>query len=309
MFLLTNVNKIFCLFQSFFGRSYANHSSITACKNNSRCVINKKNRTSCKACRLKKCLSVGMSKGSSRYGRRSNWFKIHCVLEQQRQQSSKARRLAMNKGTPPPRPNTWPLDFFTPSTFESRLHYVNQRTSPREERGFEEFKIAHSPTISSPDSHHSDSSLEVGDRIKPQYSCIRPNIPAPFVPYGTLTSIQSMLHVQPFIPPLFHNPIVTFSPPVLAPRPLSPPIVRDSNQRRFHLDAILRAHEESSPDDAESSESCPIDLSLRSTVSCEEHPWSDDDHITVDGDVPELIFKPSTPLDLTTKVQSTCHDE
>lgn len=46
-------------------------------------MINKKNRTACKACRLRKCLLVGMSKSGSRYGRRSNWFKIHCLLQEQ----------------------------------------------------------------------------------------------------------------------------------------------------------------------------------------------------------------------------------
>ncbi|CAG0884603.1 unnamed protein product [Darwinula stevensoni] len=68
---------------SFFGRTYNNLSSINECKNSGRCVINKKNRTSCKACRLRKCLMVGMSKQGSRYGRRSNWFKIHCLLQEQ----------------------------------------------------------------------------------------------------------------------------------------------------------------------------------------------------------------------------------
>lgn len=48
-------------------------------------MINKKNRTACKACRLRKCLLVGMSKSGSRYGRRSNWFKIHCLLQEQQQ--------------------------------------------------------------------------------------------------------------------------------------------------------------------------------------------------------------------------------
>ncbi|XP_050428272.1 zygotic gap protein knirps-like [Adelges cooleyi] len=69
--------------KSFFGRTYNNLSSISECKNNGECVINKKNRTSCKACRLRKCLLVGMSKSGSRYGRRSNWFKIHCLLQDQ----------------------------------------------------------------------------------------------------------------------------------------------------------------------------------------------------------------------------------
>ncbi|XP_022173226.1 protein embryonic gonad-like [Myzus persicae] len=72
--------------KSFFGRTYNNLSSISECKNNGECVINKKNRTSCKACRLRKCLVVGMSKSGSRYGRRSNWFKIHCLLQEQQQQ-------------------------------------------------------------------------------------------------------------------------------------------------------------------------------------------------------------------------------
>ncbi|XP_057330132.1 zygotic gap protein knirps-like [Microplitis mediator] len=78
--------------KSFFGRTYNNLSSISECKNNGVCVINKKNRTACKACRLRKCLMVGMSKSGSRYGRRSNWFKIHCLLQDQ----------AHNNGAAPP---------------------------------------------------------------------------------------------------------------------------------------------------------------------------------------------------------------
>nr|AGI05155.1 Kni2 [Parhyale hawaiensis] len=69
--------------KSFFGRTYNNLSQIHECKNGGQCVINKQNRTSCKACRLRKCLVVGMSKTGSRYGRRSNWFKIHCLLQEQ----------------------------------------------------------------------------------------------------------------------------------------------------------------------------------------------------------------------------------
>lgn len=35
---------------------------------------------------------VGMSKGSSRYGRRSNWFKIHCLIQEQQQQQDEIQK-------------------------------------------------------------------------------------------------------------------------------------------------------------------------------------------------------------------------
>uniref|UniRef100_A0A182PAT9 Nuclear receptor domain-containing protein n=1 Tax=Anopheles epiroticus TaxID=199890 RepID=A0A182PAT9_9DIPT len=84
---------------SFFGRTYNNLSSISECKNNGECVINKKNRTACKACRLRKCLVVGMSKSGSRYGRRSNWFKIHCLLQEQQHQQQQQKSCNNNNNT------------------------------------------------------------------------------------------------------------------------------------------------------------------------------------------------------------------
>ena len=73
------------LLQSFFGRSHNKLSIISECKNKGQCVINKDNRTSCKACRLRKCLAVGMSKKRSRFGRRSNSFKLHCLLNKNKE--------------------------------------------------------------------------------------------------------------------------------------------------------------------------------------------------------------------------------
>lgn len=49
-----------------------------------------------------------MSKGGSRYGRRSNWFKIHCLLQEQQQQAVEAANKAAANGGLPTNPNGSP---------------------------------------------------------------------------------------------------------------------------------------------------------------------------------------------------------
>lgn len=65
---------------------------MSRCKNGGNCEINKKNRTSCKACRLQKCLLAGMSKSGSRYGRRSNSFKESYALQEQEDEDKSSER-------------------------------------------------------------------------------------------------------------------------------------------------------------------------------------------------------------------------
>lgn len=90
---------------------------------------------------------VGMSKNGSRYGRRSNWFKIHCLLQEQQQQ-----REQHQQSNHPHQPHD--LMFLNLMDDYSKNNHNRASLS------------SSSPSISSPDSHNSDSSVEIGDKKK-----------------------------------------------------------------------------------------------------------------------------------------------
>lgn len=88
---------------------------------------------------------VGMSKNGSRYGRRSNWFKIHCLLQEQQQQREQQQQHHQSQQ---------PHDLMFLGLMDE---YKNNNRSSLS---------SSSPSISSPDSHNSDSSVDIGDKKK-----------------------------------------------------------------------------------------------------------------------------------------------
>jgi nuclear receptor subfamily 0 group A len=109
-----------------------------------------------------------MSKSGSRYGRRSNWFKIHCLLQEQQQQQQasqngcqKASPLSPNSLNLMRHPSYSTSIFSRPPCTKEELMMLKL-----DEYGKHPVAAA-SPSISSPDSHNSDSSIEIGEKRNP----------------------------------------------------------------------------------------------------------------------------------------------
>ncbi|XP_045467827.1 knirps-related protein-like [Harmonia axyridis] len=266
---------ILFLFQSFFGRSYNNMSSISDCKNNGECVINKKNRTACKSCRLRKCVLVGMSKSGSRYGRRSNCFKIHCLLQDQQQkqlQQSQNNYTSMpgvrppEKTPPPPPHSNFGLNMLSSQHFPPPFLHIKTK----EELmllGLDEYKNSASPSVSSPESHNSDSSLENSDaRRLPLFQGL---IPPPFLP-------PPLLIPSPYSH--FYHGLLQPTQPSNNNRMMQN-LNTEAFSKRVHLDAILQSQRTPTPEEIENSsprvsptQVTPIDLSMKSNSDSGSSP-------------------------------------
>jgi nuclear receptor subfamily 0 group A len=107
-----------------------------------------------------------MSKSGSRYGRRSNWFKIHCLLQEQQQAQQAAHQNGHQK---PPALSPNSLNMMRHPSYSSNLFSRPPCTKEelmmlRLDEYVKHPAAASSPSISSPDSHNSDSSIEIGDK-------------------------------------------------------------------------------------------------------------------------------------------------
>ena len=106
-----------------------------------------------------------MSKSGSRYGRRSNWFKIHCLLQEQ-QQAQTANQNEMQKASSLS-PNSFNLMRHQPyaSSLFSRSSCTKEELLMLRLDEYVKHPVpSSSPSVSSPDSHNSDSSIEIGSK-------------------------------------------------------------------------------------------------------------------------------------------------
>ena len=115
---------------------------------------------------------VGMSKSGSRYGRRSNWFKIHCLLQEQQQQAASQHHRQQKSPPPVPHPALSMLGHPTQQLHQqlavAMSHHQALQGRSKEDLlllGLDEYKNSTSPSVSSPESHNSDTSVEVSDRL------------------------------------------------------------------------------------------------------------------------------------------------
>lgn len=241
--------------KSFFGRFCNNQTNIPDCKNNYRCVIDKRNRTSCKACRLRKCLNVGMSKSGCRYGRRSNWFKIHCLMQKNAKSANTGPVLTALPSSPSKPTPTYPF----PSPLQTASVSAFSAASLASSSGASTSSRSPSPLNTSTDS--AGSSPTPSDSIAS---------PSPFLPFLPAFAAAAGA-VSPN--PLQLDPLAMYRlSPLMAFHPALQQLVQQSTPSDFHeqlrLLAERRALFEASCLEAAArasgiEDSKPIDLSVK----------------------------------------------
>lgn len=243
-----------------------------------------------------------MSKSGSRYGRRSNWFKIHCLLQEQQQ----AAAAAAANGSKKPVPTNSLSMLGHPSQYPPGMYHRPPCT--KEELmllGLEEYAKMPlpSPSVSSPESHNSDSSVDVGDRRNsmPRHG---PKFPDHHqfnkelflrLPFAGLPSLPFM-HQSSFMPPShllfpgYHPALFPHHHELMKPSPESPhfnPLLLANNNnnncngafqmdsqdkraeeltKRFYLDAVLHSQRHEHTESLKGSEEDEEDIDENPSV-------------------------------------------
>ncbi|KAK8732637.1 hypothetical protein OTU49_006857, partial [Cherax quadricarinatus] len=274
--------------KSFFGRTYNNLSSLNECKNSGRCIINKKTRTSCKSCRLRKCLMVGMSKSGSRYGRRSNWFKIHYLMQGNSSSTTTTTSTTSSSGSATSSTYTTSADMMLGSESSSNNNTTtttaastspgllspshNAKTLSHDFRDFKDFKFSPDFSLSPDFTLSPDFKINPDFKSGLEYKSLKSPTPSSSESHNSESSLE--LTDKSLFPPfsdhlyskellaLYNLPTLTphlppyVSPASLAHRYLYPyyPSLLSVYSRRQYLDSLLqkaRQSEASTPVDLE----------------------------------------------------------
>lgn len=272
-----------------------------------------------------------MSKSGSRYGRRSNWFKIHCLLqEQQQKQIQGVSNQDHNKDEPPhPHQIQMPPNQPIGMRFLGTNHFAPPMMGlPRTRDELmmlglgESFSPTASPSVGSPESNNSDSSIECGEPRRGT-PVVQGFFPPAFYPHTSLLfpgypPFYSTLLNQPYPQPLNTSHV---------PRPVQEQPKAPTEVKREYLDAVLLMQRSSPPEQEEEQEEenkeeievktpvsnlspvqdAPIDLSMRSlsekeSSSSDSNESSGSDKISSVDEEEEEEEEDKSALDLSNKV-------
>lgn len=273
-----------------------------------------------------------MSKSGSRYGRRSNWFKIHCLLQEQQQKQIQGPSNQEHNNDEPPHPHQIQMPPNQPMgmRFLGNNHFAPPLMGlPRTRDDFmmlglgeESFRPSASPSVSSPESHNSDSSVEYSDGRR-----MTPVIPGFFPPnFFPHTSMLFPTGYPPFYTTLLNQPYpqsLNNNEHVNKRHIQEPPQV-PTQVKREYLDAVLQMQRNTPPEEEEEEnteevdvktpvpnlspvQDAPIDLSMK-TMSEKESSASDSDDSSRSGRISaadeeeEEDPDDKNALDLTNKV-------
>lgn len=206
-----------------------------------------------------------MSKSGSRYGRRSNWFKIHCLLQEQHQKHNQGAPNQDHNKDEPPHPHQIQMPPNQPMgmRFLGNNHFAPPMMGlPRTRDELmmlgigESFSPTATPSVGSPESHNSDSSVECGEARRGPPPAFGNFFPPNFYPHTSLLfpgypPFYTALLNQPYPQPLNNSSHVTRQ---VQEQPKAPTEVK-----REYLDAVLLM-QRSSPSEQEEENNEEIDV-------------------------------------------------
>ncbi len=248
-----------------------------------------------------------MSKSGSRYGRRSNWFKIHCLLQEQQSKANNVHHNGTSNNSNNPsnaQSNLLPNDFISSHFLANLYNNINNSSSKEIKR------------VSSPSDSGASSSADPDESIKFSNNnnvtksknlntisekATNANL-SPSNGYISPVISQKVKHnsVPPFLPfPLHHHHHRHSLSPSLTSRTPNMPELFMLSLPQISLTATTPVQRHNANDNGVQNE--PIDLSVKSTKRLRDDDVEITTAVRSPSPVPHEVAAPAktVPLDLT----------